>query len=380
MKVRLYTCLISLSAVGVVLLLFEMLTLNNYAEFWPKESVPQSVEAGSLRTVNSSIVILYWTTVFGQKVNITGSNEQYRWPFFALGENCPVKCELTTNKSRVGEASAIVIHGRDTEEMPTTSEYNTVPWIFHVNENPRFTTAFHNKNIMQKFSYLATYRLDSDFPCPQFLKPKLTKPVPFAQKTGLSIAIYSHCEDVRTLYLHRLMKHMQVDSYGKCLRNKPRIPPGNPLHTIIAKYKFIFAFPNSDCDYYMTEKMFVALSSGSVPVWMGTDKIDEILQWGNLKQSVIKVRDFRSPRQLAQYLTWLSQNETEYNKFLKWKYKGFEFPKEYYSSNIGEWWEGGPLYCRVCMKIAKDKHFRSGLNVDKCDGKQRRTLEKWIRE
>ena len=74
----------------------------------------------------------------------------------------------------------------------------------------------------------------------------------------------------------------------------------------------------------------------------GTDKIDEILQWGNLKTSIIKVRDFASPLRLAEYLLWLSQNEIEYNKFLRWKYEGFAFPKEYYESKLGEWWEGFP--------------------------------------
>jgi alpha-1,3-fucosyltransferase 10 len=384
---RRHVCLISLSAVGVIFFIFQMLTLNYQLAFWskPEEKLLHGVVAGGWRTANSSIVILYWTSVFDHKVNVTGRDEQYKWPFFAKDENCPVKCELTTNKSRVGEASAVVIHGRDTDEMPTSSNHHTIPWIFHVNESPVYTTAFHDENIMRKFSYFATYRLDSDFPCPQFLKPKLTKPVPFAQKTRLSVAIYSHCEDTRTLYLHRLMKYMQVDSYGKCLQNKAKIAKrksGNNDHlqAVMAKYKFTFIFPNSDCDYYMTEKIYNALSSGSVPVWMGTDTIDEVLQWGNLKYSVIKVRDFKSPRQLANYLLWLSQNEMEYNRFLKWKYEGFNFPKEYYDSNIGVWWEKGPLYCRVCMKLAKDNHFRSSLNTDKCDGKQRRTLEKWIRE
>lgn len=366
-----------------------MLVLKYQAVFHPKyivsEGIPRGITAGSLRNPNSSILILYWTTVFERKVNITGRDKQYNFPYFSVDENCPVKCELTTDKSRIGEVSGIVAHGRDTEEMPMTSEYYTVPWIFFVNESPKYTKAFRNKHIMKKFSYMATYRLDSDFVCTQFYKPRLSKPIPFAQKTGLSVTVYSHCQDVRTLYLYRLMKYMQVDSYGDCLRNKPRLPRTRTnyetLQAVMAKYKFALVIPNSDCDYYMTEKIYNALSSGSVPVWMGTDTIDEILQWGNLNQSIIKVRDFKSPRQLAKYLLWLAQNETEYNKFLKWKYEGFNFPKEYYSSKVANWWEGGPMYCRVCMKLANDKNIsKSSLNADMCDGKQRRTLEKWIRE
>ena len=364
-----------------------MITLKNYQPaFYPKDfAAEDGVTAGSLRNPNSSILILYWTTVFGRKVNGADRYTQFKFPFFSIDDSCPVKCELTTDKSRIGEVSAIVAHGRDTEEMPVGSQYYTAPWIFFVNESPKYTKASRDKNIRRKFSYLATYRLDSDFVCTQFYKPKLSEPIPFAGKTGFSVIIYTHCENVRTLYLYRLMKYMQIDSYGECLRNKPRLPrTKNNLETlqaVMAKYKFALVIPNCDCDYYMTEKIYNALSSGSVPVWMGTDKIDEILQWGNLNQSIIKVRDFKSPQQLAKYLLWLSQNETEYNKFLKWKYEGFNFPKEYYSSKIGQWWDGGPMYCRVCMQLAKDRNIsKSHLNTDMCNGKERRTLEKWIRE
>ena len=378
--------LILLSTISIIAFFLRLLpSSDRKSQFWANENIEQSIyRAGGRNAANSSILILYWTTVFGHKVNVTGIDSQYKWPFFSVDDNCPVKCELTVNKSRIKEASAIVIHGRDTDEMPTKSLYGKIPLIFHVNESPENTKALRDEKEMISFSYLATYRLDSDFPCPQFYKPKLTRPVPFAEKTGFSVAVYSNCENVRTLYLHRLMKYIQVDSYGRCLQNKPRVSRTKSnyetLQAIMAKYKFTLVIPNSDCDYYVTEKIYNALSSGSVPVWMGTDKIDEILKWGYLNYSVIKVKNFNSPQKLAEYLLWLSQNEIEYNKFLQWKYKGFNFPKDYYSSKIGEWWEGGPLYCRVCMKIANDKYFRNGLHADRCDGKQRRTLEKWIRE
>ncbi|XP_028400973.1 alpha-(1,3)-fucosyltransferase 11-like [Dendronephthya gigantea] len=383
-----YSIIVSLSVVGILFIIFQISNLKSYwSGFLPTESILNDTIAGtSYHTENSTILILYWSSVFGRKVNVTGIDGKYKFPFFAVSDKCPVKCELTSNKSRIAEASAIVIHGRDAEEMPpASSRHNTVPWIFHANENPVFTKALRNGDIMQKFSYSASYRLDSDFPCPQFYKPKLTRPVAFAKKTGLSVAVYSHCEKTRTLYLHRLMKHMPIDFYGKCMRTMPVLPRTKDNHGflvgIMSKYKFAFVFPNADCDYYMTEKIYIALSSGAVPVWMGTDTIDEVLKWGNLKTSVIKVRDFKSPRQLAKHLLWLSRNEAEYNKFLKWKYEGFNFPREYYESRIAEWWEGSPLFCQVCMRLAQtNRSVWRRLDVDNCDGRQRRTLEKWIRE
>ena len=335
-------------------------------------------------TVNSTILILYWTNVFDSPINVT--DKPFEWPFLSLGAKnnkfCPVKCELSSNKSRLMEASALVMHGGNIKELPLSSKYaKSLPWILHINENPAYWKSLGDEGIMGKFSYLASYRLDADFPCPQFTRPDLMEPIPFAEKKGLAVAIYSNCEDTRTLYMFRLMKHMAVDSYGKCLRNRPRLPSGyNLTKAVMRRYKFVLTFPNADCDYYMTEKMYNVLSAGSVPVWMGTDKIDEVLQWGNLRHSYIKVGDFPSPKKLAEYLLDLAGNERKYNHFLKWKYEGLKFPKEYYKSAIGQWWDGLPLYCRVCMRIAKDLSAHTGLPADRCDGKQRRTLEKWIRE
>ena len=339
-------------------------------------------EESKRKNTNKTIVILYWTKVFG---DIPAMNhDPQRWPYFYAGNNCPIQCDLTTDKRRADEAAALVVHARNPNEIPP-DKYKNLSWILHTNENPNYTPLLKNPNLMGKFNYLASYRLDSDFPCPGFLKPSLEQPVPFQKKDGLAMVALSNCESVRTKYISLLMQYIKVDSYGGCLRNKLGLIDRydvNGRHGVMElqrKYKFSLIFPNSDCDYYMTEKIYSALSAGSVPVWLGTDKIDEVLKWGNLKNSVIKVQDFMTPKDLADYLTKLSKNEAEYNKFLKWKYEGFQFPKEYYESRIGQWWDGLPLYCRVCMKIAKDPHGRNGLPVDNCDGRQKRTLEKWIK-
>ena len=332
---------------------------------------------------NRSVVILYWSKVFDATPAV--NFDPHAWPFFYAGQNCPTPCELTTDKRRVHEASALVVHARNTDELPPKI-YKNISWILHVNENPVFTPSLRNAQIMRQFNYSATYRLDSDFPCPGFLKPSLEPPESFAEKKGLVIAVYTHCEPVRTQYLTELMKHIQVDQYGACLRNKPGLiangkETSRRMVTEIQRgYKFAIAFPNADCDFYMTEKIYSALSAGSVPIWLGADGIDEVLKWGNLQHSVIKVKDFASPKALAEFLLKLAKNEKEYNKYLKWKHEGFQFPKEYYKSPIGQWWDGLPLYCRVCMRIAVDPHGHPGLPVDKCDGKQERTIGKWWRD
>ena len=333
-----------------------------------------------IKKARNKIVILYCSKLFGYTPAV-GKNP-YQWPFFYAGHNCPITCELTTDKRRVHEASALVVHARDSGEIPPKI-YKNLTWILHTNENPINAGILTVPKSMRQFNYLASYRLDSDFPCPGFLKPTLETPVPFKEKTGLVVAISSWCEVVRTRYLAQLMKYIKVDSYGKCLQNKYNRPrKGATLFhdnlKLQRNYKFTVVFPNSDCDFYMTKKIYIALSAGSIPIWLGTDRIDAVLQWGNLKHSIIKVKDFSSPKALAEFLTKLSKNETEYNEYLKWKYEGFQFPKEYYDSPIGQWWDGLPLYCRVCLKVAQDPQGHDGLPVDKCDGQQKRTMKKWL--
>ena len=323
------------------------------------------------KSKDRTILLVFWTTFFGSKPRHK-DGKQYKWPFYYVGGKCPVKCELTTEQHRIAEASAVVFHARDfnQNDLPPKN-FRGLPWILHSHENPVYTPVLHDSDVMSKFNYFLSYRLDSDFPSPEFIKPNLSRPMAFTSKTKLILAVYSNCEGLRTHYMSELKKYIKVDFYGNCLRTHKFVKrtsdaDDRTLINLMRTYKFTLVFPNADCDYYVTEKMYRALSSGSVPVWLGTDKIDEFLKWGNLNHSIIKVKQFKSPKSLANYLNFLAQNEMEYNKYLKWKYEGFQFPPSYYKSAIGSWWEGLPVYCRVCMKIAQDSKGHDGLPIDIC--------------
>ena len=342
-----------------------------------------SKNIGSKKDNNGNILLIFWTTFFGAKPRIKDGDPR-KWPFYYVGDNCPVKCELTTQQHRISEASGIVFHARDfsLDDLPP-QQFKDLPWILQSHENPVYTAMLTNPEAMSKFNYYVSYRLDSDFPCPEFFKPRLDPPMPFEKKTKLVLAVYSNCEGLRTHYMGELKNYIKIDFYGSCLRTHKFLrrtsdKNDSKLLNLLRSYKFTLVFPNADCDYYVTEKMFNALSSGSVPVWLGTNKIDEILKWGNLEHSVIKVKDFKTPKVLADYLHYLAGNEKEYNTYLRWKYEGFNFPSEYYNSAIGQWWEGLPVYCRVCMKIAKDPKGHNGLPVETCKFTSSERLAKLI--
>lgn len=314
-------------------------------------------------------LILYWSTIFGSQPHI-----EKRWNV----NDCPVACQVTSNRSRAREADGFVVHARDSHMTPPKE---SVPWILHTQENPVYTPVMKNAKFMSRFNLLMSYRLDYDFPVPVYPMPQLTPPLTFKEKTKLIMAAFSNCEPVRTEYMRQLMKFVQVDSYGACLRNKNdlvgRYGSKNgknfkELKSELAKqYKFTLVFFNQDCEYFVDDQLSHALNAGSVPVVMSTDKLDEFLP-GNLRQSVIKVRDFRTPKDLSDYLKYLSTNETEYNNYLTWKSKGVG---NITGTVIGNCWKPKyPIYCQICVALSEGRIHKEGLRPIPCNA---RTYEDW---
>ena len=310
-------------------------------------------------------VIVFWSTVFGVKQNIH--------QVWKKGE-CPVACEVTGDRSRAAEASGFVVHARDSRMSPP---HHAAAWILWTQENPVYTPVLKDPKFMSRYNLLRSYRLDSDFPNPVFPMPALTAPLPFEEKTGIVMAAFSNCEAVRTAYLKQLMQFVQVDSYGACHRNKNnlvgRYGSANgknfkQLKTELArKYKFLLVFFNQDCDYFVDDQLTHALNAGSVPVVMGTDKLDEFLP-GNLRHAVIKVRDFKSPKLLAEHLKYLIHNEAEYNKYLEWKQTGIG---NITGTVIGNYWKPKyPIYCQICVALSEGRVHKDGLPIDNCHGRK----------
>lgn len=316
-------------------------------------------------------LIVYWSTFFGRRLNLHKTFDK---------RDCPVSCEWTSDQSRAKEADAFLVHGRDPRPDPPI---NTVPWILQTRENPIYTPILKNASFMSKFSYLKSYRLDSDFPDPSVLLPGVQPPVPFKNKTGLVMAAFSNCEAVRTEYMRQLMKFVKVDSFGACLKNNNGLvgrygknKQGTDFRdakSILARqYKLTLVFFNQDCDYFVDAQLHHARDAGSVPVVVATDKLDEFLPGPYLNGSVIKVRDFKSPQLLAEYLKYLSNNETEYNKYLEWKRKGYG---DITRTAIGKFWMPKyPLYCQVCVAMSKGKGHKESLKPFPCKARQ---FEDW---
>jgi hypothetical protein len=371
--------------------------LVNVSVFWTKwrtnfkiNVISPTVKTGingidsSVEKKKETIIVVYWSLFFGRVLHFDHLNLT----------KCPVPCEVTSNKSKVQNASALIIHARDPYPIPPVNLEN-IPWILQSLENPIFTSILSNSAYLAKFTYLFTYRPDvADFYLPSFPKPSITPlPLKFTRKKGLIMAAFSLCEPARTAYTKELMKHIQVDSYGLCLKNKEGLQARykgdykNSKIELARNYKFILVFHNQDCDYFVDDQLTHALTAGSVPVYLGTDNVSKLLS-GNLRDSIIKVKDFKNPKELAEYLKLLSGNEKLYNRYLRWKYEGFQFPESFYSTVHGRIWQRMEnehchvSYCSICEKFMELKSQGKPIKAKgliKPEFCRVRKIEDWLR-
>lgn len=79
---------------------------------------------------------------------------------------------------------------------------------------------------------------------------------------------------------------------------------------IAAQHYFYFAFENSVCRDYVTEKVFSYMEKIIVPIVLKRSFASSILPNG----SFIAIDDFNSPASLAEHLKYLQSNKTEYMK------------------------------------------------------------------
>ncbi|NWR73031.1 FUT11 fucosyltransferase, partial [Centropus unirufus] len=254
---------------------------------------------------------------------------------------------LATRRRRAARGrrtAALLFYGTDfrAAEAPLPR----LPWqtwaLFH-EESPMNNFLLSHPPGIRLFNYTATFRRGSDFPLTlQWLPgaPYLRAPPPALaerdawRRRGYAPVLYlqSHCQvpSDRDRFVRELMRHIQVDSYGKCLHNRDfpserlrdtstATTEDSELMAFISRYKFHLALENALCDDYMTEKLWRPMHLGAVPVYRGSPSVRD---WMPNNHSIILVDDFESPQELAKYLDYLDKNGEEYMKYLEYKKPG----------------------------------------------------------
>ena len=93
---------------------------------------------------------------------------------------------------------------------------------------------------------------------------------------------------------------------------------GKVYQDVLKKYKFYLSFENALCQDYITEKFFLAMYAGALPiVYGGLSKGDyEKIAPEN---SFIHVDDYDTIEDLSNHLTYLSNNIEAYNSYFWWR-------------------------------------------------------------
>ncbi|PIK39380.1 hypothetical protein BSL78_23768 [Apostichopus japonicus] len=197
-------------------------------------------------------------------------------------------------------------------EPPIRSAKNTtVPW------NWQYRT--HH--------WTATYNAESDIPFPygKFIKYESMKNIStdiFKTKTKLAVFLSSNCNMTkwpRLRFVRIMQKYIPVDIFGKC-GTIPCDWEGGCTEQL-KQYKFYFALENSQCDGYISEKFWNALSRyDAVPIVWGARPKDYKLIAPN--QSYIHVSNYKSIKSLGRFIMNLGSKESDYNSYHSWRKTG----------------------------------------------------------
>ena len=266
-------------------------------------------------------------------------------------------CKVTFDPDLLYRSDAVVFH-HDMMKVNPPRKRDNQKWIF-----ASFETPFHTYNVYKKykFDWVMSYRRDADVFSPYGLVQKRAK-IPqknytsiFWKKSKVVAWISSNCgvPSKRDEYVKEMSKYIPVDIYGKCGTyscSKPRVWCKRKFSE---NYKFYLSFENSLCNDYLTEKIFTIYMDDVdyIPVVKGAPNIKEHLP----NNTYISAANFKSPKELAKFLTIVGKNESHYISLLKEKDKYYPYKNPIEETGM----------CNICRHLNEGYQINRTLNIDK---------------
>uniref|UniRef100_A0A8R1Y1F2 Fucosyltransferase n=1 Tax=Onchocerca volvulus TaxID=6282 RepID=A0A8R1Y1F2_ONCVO len=263
-------------------------------------------------------------------------------------KDCAYHCIITDDIKQFSEAAAVLFHIRDLSRLPEKRNPKQL-FVFVLQESPLYTFNYLDFVAEDYFNITMTYRHDSDIYIPYGMMKKITNLTPPEQiwnwsevvkitsrkvKPVLQLVSNCHTRSKRELYVEQLRTYINITQYGRC--NNSTCDRECEIQES-ARHRFYLAFENSICRDYITEKLFKSLDRLLVPVVLKRSIYEDIMPPG----SFIAADDFTSPRELAEYLQYLSSNNTAYLSYLKWTR---HYEKTFEVGN----------YCELCKYLHSD--------------------------
>ncbi|XP_051526639.1 4-galactosyl-N-acetylglucosaminide 3-alpha-L-fucosyltransferase 9-like [Myxocyprinus asiaticus] len=281
----------------------------------------------------------------------------WMWPFggsFGFGPCSSAfniqGCRLTDDKDMYNQAHGVLFHLRDISwdlsNMPKLPRPALQKWILFNMESP--SNSPKNPKMKDLFNLTSSYRRDSDIPVPYGWLSEATveeKKYTIPKKEKLVCWIVSNYNPSfkRSQYYTELSQYIHVEAYGGHFNRRIS---GNEYSNVVSSCKFYLSFENSIHRDYITEKLFNPLALGTVPVVLGPPR--ENYEQFIPSEAFIHVDDFPSPKELADHLKFLDQNEDIYRQYFTWR--------EHFVSKRSAF--GLEHACRACEHIRRNKNYR----------------------
>ncbi|XP_019612235.2 alpha-(1,3)-fucosyltransferase 7 [Rhinolophus sinicus] len=272
----------------------------------------------------------------------------WHWPFANRPPELPsntcssygvTHCHLSTNRSLLASADAVVFHHRELQargaHLPLAERPHGQPWVWASMESPSHTRGLGR--LQGIFNWVLSYRRDSDIFVPYGrLEPREGPAPPLPAKNGVAAWVVSNFQtrQRRVQLYQQLAPHLPVDVFGRANR---RPLCSTCLLPTVARYLFYLAFENSQHPDYITEKFWRnALAAGAVPVVLGPPRAT--YEAFAPPDAFVHVDDFGSARELAAFLTGM--NESQYRRYLAWRHR-------LRVRLLGDWRE---RFCAICAR------------------------------
>ena len=209
-----------------------------------------------------------------------------------------------------------------------------------------------------------SYRRDATIPFPFICEGNLglrvaemgQPDVPVGRdKITAGIISYCWCK-WRRRYIDELMKYMHIDQWGRCFRNTQgkfwKTRHGSFEEEKLKflnknRYKFLLAFENTVDDDYVTEKIYHAYLTRSIPIFFGTKAVYDLVP---ANTSLIYATNY-TPKELAQLIKRVASNDTLYSEYFKsWDLVKMRKLHERYCSEY--------FMCATCRKVWETLYHR----------------------
>jgi hypothetical protein len=247
-----------------------------------------------------------------------------RWPRIDLGA-CAAWCSSSTDRHDLRRADAVVFH------LPTL-DWTSMPrrrrgqrWVAYSMESDVTVPAMRDPERMALFDLTMTYQRSADVWVPYVSQARfdaMLRPLPAKTADWPVVHFQSNPYDRsgRNAYLHQLMRHIKVASYGTVLSTAGHDVVGREAQMeVYGRHKLALAFENSIATDYVSDKLYDPLCAGTVPIYLGTRSVADLTPHPD---SYIDVADFDDPAELAAYIDHLDRDADAYAAHHAWRETG----------------------------------------------------------